>query len=46
VRVMQTLAHDLGEAQHVLDVRAVADRPVVSALPAPAHAALPRLRRS
>jgi len=45
VRVMQALAHDLDEAQHVLDVRALADRSVVSALPAPARAALPRARR-
>jgi len=41
---MQALAHDLGEAQHVLDVRALPDRPVLSALPAPARAALPRVR--
>jgi len=44
MRVVQALAQDLRHAQHVLDVRAVADRPVLSALPAPARAALSRLR--
>jgi len=44
LRVVQALASDLREAEHVLDVRTLAHRPVVSALSAPARAALSRLR--
>jgi len=44
LRVLQALANDLREAEHVLDVRAVEDRRIVSPLSAPARASLSRLR--